>query len=84
LSRRGVVLLNNLFVFCDESINHLFFNCKITWLFWGMYYNWLGVSTVNHYDAKSHFMHNRIHFLMLRTIEFWVYLDSNNRGDLET
>jgi len=66
LSRRGVVLLNNLCVLCgveEESIYHMIFNCKIAWLIWGMCYNWLGVSMTNHYDAKSYFMHNKFPFL---------------------
>ena len=41
----------------EGSINNLFFICKIVWLIWGMCFNWLGMSTVNHYDIKSHFMH---------------------------
>ena len=59
LERRGVSVDSNLGSFCRmdvESTNHLFFECRITWLVWKQCFTWLGISSVDHVDPISHFL----------------------------
>ena len=39
----------------EESTNHLFFGCRVAWLIWNLCYDWLGVSSVDFMDPRSHF-----------------------------
>ena len=40
----------------EETVNHLFFECKVSWRIWSLCFVWLRVLSVNHYDAKMYFM----------------------------
>ena len=42
----------------EESTEHLFFSCNVSWRVWSCIYKWLGWSTVLHSDAKRHFLHH--------------------------
>jgi len=39
----------------EESVRHLFFECKISWRIWGLCLTWLGFPLVLHCDAQKHF-----------------------------
>jgi len=59
LLRRGVLLVSSLCGLCGEEekiVCHLFFKCKVAWRVWGLYLSWLGCFSVNHFDAKVHFL----------------------------
>ena len=58
LSRRGIPLMCDRCPLCgveEESVRHLFFECKISWKIWGMCLTWLGFPLVLHCDAQMHF-----------------------------
>ncbi|KAL8514324.1 hypothetical protein ACS0TY_013441 [Phlomoides rotata] len=62
LGRRGITLNNEekKCQFCleeEESIRHLFFECKVSSSIWESILRWLGVSMVLHIDPKIHFLH---------------------------
>jgi len=58
LSRRGLLLISDRCPLCsveEESVRHLFFECRISWRIWGMCVEWLGLSSALHRDAQIHF-----------------------------
>jgi len=60
LERRGVLVDTNICSFCRmavESTKHMFFECKIAWLVWNQCYAWMGITSVDHVDPVSHFLH---------------------------
>ncbi|KAL8472629.1 hypothetical protein ACS0TY_029726 [Phlomoides rotata] len=62
LGRRGITLNNEekKCQFCleeEESIRHIFFECKVSSSIWESILRWLGVSMVLHIDPKIHFLH---------------------------
>ena len=40
----------------EKNVSHLFFKCKVAWRIWELCLSWLGCVSVNHFDAKVHFM----------------------------
>lgn len=40
----------------DETINHVFFSCKITWLVWSLCCQWIRKESVYHQDAIEHLL----------------------------
>ena len=58
LLRRGLLLISDRCPLCgeeEESVRHLFFECRISWRIWGMCLRWLGYSSVLHRDGQMHF-----------------------------
>jgi len=56
--RCGLLLISDRCPLCgveEESVRHLFFECRISWRIWGMCLKWLGLSSVLHRDAQIHF-----------------------------
>jgi len=39
----------------EETVRHIFFECRVSWRIWGMYLEWLGSSLALHCDAQMHF-----------------------------
>ena len=39
----------------EETVRHLFFECRVSWRIWGLCLKWLGFSFVLHGDAHMHF-----------------------------
>ena len=39
----------------EETVRHLFFECRVSWRIWGMCLEWLGSSLARHCDAQMHF-----------------------------
>lgn len=59
LAKRRVVLKNILGVMCgevEESVSHIFFNCKVAWRVLCPCSRWLGECKVYHWDARYHFL----------------------------
>lgn len=42
----------------EESITHLFLNCRIAWRIWMQVYKWLGLSMVLTNTVSDHFLHH--------------------------
>ena len=60
LAKRGVVVDSILCGLCgvkEETTSHLFFECKIVWLVWNLYYAWLWLKSVDHIASVLHFLH---------------------------
>ena len=58
LSRRGVVVNDNICVLCldkEESNQHLFMECKIAYQVWNYCLRWFGVLGAQHCNLKYHF-----------------------------
>jgi len=58
LLRRGIPLACVRCPLChleEESVRHLFFECRVSWRIWGLCIKWLGASLVLHCDAQRHF-----------------------------
>jgi len=58
LSRHGIHLMSDRCPLCgveEDSVRHLFFECRISWRISGMCLEWLGYSSVLHRDAQMHF-----------------------------
>jgi len=58
LSRRGITLMSDRCPLCgaeEESVRHLFFECRISWRIWGMCLEWLGFISVIHRDPQMNF-----------------------------
>jgi len=57
---RGVILVSSsLCGLCgeeEEIVCHLIFKCKVVWRIWGLYLSWLGCLSMNHFNAKVHFI----------------------------
>ena len=56
LLRRDLVLVNNLCpLFSDEveTVNRLFFECKVSWRIWALCFEWLELYSEFHYDAMD-------------------------------
>src|ERR1044072_3974301 len=62
LTKRGIPIQNNtrgLCVMCkdkSESVPHLFFECRFTYVVWQSVYSWFGVDTVLPRECKAHFL----------------------------
>ena len=60
LARCEVAVNSMLCCFCrekEETTSHLFFECKITWLVWNLWYGWVGLKSTDHLESASHFFH---------------------------
>ncbi|KAL8523193.1 hypothetical protein ACS0TY_013242 [Phlomoides rotata] len=60
LKRRGIILNDeektcHLCLEKEESIRHLFFECKVSSTIWGSILNWLGVSMTLYVNPMMHF-----------------------------
>ena len=58
LLRRGIFIVCDRCPLCgveEETIRHLFFECRFSWRIWGLCLEWLGISLVLHCDAQMHF-----------------------------
>ena len=58
LFRRGIPMVCARCPLCgveEETVRHLFFECRVSWRIWGMCLKWLGYSSVLHGDAQLHF-----------------------------
>ncbi|XP_068490495.1 uncharacterized protein [Phaseolus vulgaris] len=58
LFRRGILMVCARCPLCgveEETVRHLFFECRVSWRIWGMCLKWLGYSSVLHGDAQLHF-----------------------------
>ena len=54
LEDRGIILDSNLCVMCgveENTMNHVFFKCKIAWLVWSKCSQWIGEKFVNHSEV---------------------------------
>ena len=59
LLRRCLILVSNICPLCGEEVemvNHLFFECKVSWRIWGLCFEWLGLYSVFHFDVPMNFM----------------------------
>ena len=58
LMRRGIHMACARCPLCgveEETLRHLFFECRVSWRIWGMCLEWLGFLSVLHGDAQLHF-----------------------------
>ncbi|KAK7243062.1 hypothetical protein RIF29_37846 [Crotalaria pallida] len=74
--RRGIELSTDqrLCALCkeqDESTNHLFFACKITYAVWQKIYNWCGFSSVLQNDGATHLSHHLIFIKEKKLKSIW-------------
>ena len=60
LIAKGILLQLSLCEFClecEETVEHLFFSCKVAQKVWNMCYKWLGLNIVSHVKATINFQH---------------------------
>jgi len=58
--RRETSMVNNICSMCgeeEEKMYHLFFTCRVAWLVWSKCYEWVGLTSINHWEPKRNFLH---------------------------
>jgi len=74
LSRRGVVVSDKNCVLCldrEESNQHLFLECKITYQVWNNCFRWFGILCVQDNDLKYHF--ENFHLVHMNTKQNMIW-----------
>ena len=57
------IALNSLCSMCgeeEETTSHIFCTCKVAWLVRTKCFDWMGVTSIAHYDPKKHFAQFRL------------------------
>ena len=63
LARREITLVSSICGMCgteEETASHLFCTCRVVWLVWFMCYEWIGVTSKDHWEPQTHFLNFKI------------------------
>jgi len=55
---RGICLVSNICSMCgekEETTSHLFCTCRVVWLVWSKCYEWMRLTSTDHWEPKKHF-----------------------------
>jgi len=44
----------------EETTSHLFCTCRVAWLVWSKFYEWMRLAATDHREPKNHFKSFRI------------------------